>query len=133
MSFEEDIIISPANEYEVLQLLLAECRDRFSAYGGQYTIHLPSSSSRSLIVLQRAHPRHVLCVRTRSGLHRHSGMQLTELADAHITCTLADNMEADMKMLQQPDLSPAERTAAQAREQTCYLLSHAPTRAAQLG
>lgn len=34
MSFEEDIIISPSNEYEVLQLLLADCRDRFSAYGG---------------------------------------------------------------------------------------------------
>ena len=107
----------------MLQLLLAECRDRFSAYGGQYTIHLPLSSSRSLIVLQRAHPGHVLCVRTGSGLHRHSGMQSTELADAHITCTLADNMEADMKMLQQPDLTPAERTAAQARAQGWHLFT----------
>lgn len=34
VSFEDDIIISPSNEYEVLQLLLADCRDRFSAYGG---------------------------------------------------------------------------------------------------
>ncbi len=34
VSFEEDIIISPPNEYEVLQLLLADCRDRFTAYGG---------------------------------------------------------------------------------------------------
>ncbi len=34
VSFEEDMIISPPNEYEVLQLLLADCRDRFTAYGG---------------------------------------------------------------------------------------------------
>ena len=34
MNFEEDVIVSPANEYEVLQLLLADCRDRFTAYGG---------------------------------------------------------------------------------------------------
>ena len=34
VSFEDDVIITPANEYEVLQLLLADCRDRFSAYAG---------------------------------------------------------------------------------------------------
>eukprot|EP00208_Stichococcus_sp_RCC1054_P004802 CAMPEP_0206140612 /NCGR_PEP_ID=MMETSP1473-20131121/10038_1 /ASSEMBLY_ACC=CAM_ASM_001109 /TAXON_ID=1461547 /ORGANISM="Stichococcus sp, Strain RCC1054" /LENGTH=455 /DNA_ID=CAMNT_0053534817 /DNA_START=485 /DNA_END=1852 /DNA_ORIENTATION=- len=33
VSFEKDIIITPSNEYEVLQLLLADCRDRFTAYG----------------------------------------------------------------------------------------------------
>lgn len=59
VNFEDDVIISPANEYEVLQLLLADCRDRFTAYG--------------------------------------------------------ENMEADTKMLQQRDLSAAERLAAQLR------------------
>lgn len=59
VNFEEDVIISPNNEYEVLQLLLADCRDRFTAYG--------------------------------------------------------DNMESDTKLLQQKELSKAERLAAQLR------------------
>ena len=32
VSFTEDKIISPMNEYETLQLLMADCRDRMSAY-----------------------------------------------------------------------------------------------------
>ena len=32
VSFTEDIVISPMNEYETLQLLMADCRDRMSAY-----------------------------------------------------------------------------------------------------
>jgi hypothetical protein len=35
VSFEQDIIISQANEYEVLQLLLGECRERLMAYEGE--------------------------------------------------------------------------------------------------
>ncbi len=34
MSFETDVVLSPANEYEVLQLLLGECRERLAAYAG---------------------------------------------------------------------------------------------------
>jgi hypothetical protein len=42
-------------------------------------------------------------------------------------------MEADMKMLQQPDLTPAERTAAQASGDINYAIaSQAPFEAAQL-
>jgi hypothetical protein len=54
-----------------------------------------------------------------------------ELADTHTACMLPDNMEADMKMLQQPDLTPAERTAAQARGQTHCVIA-CPVTAAQL-
>lgn len=32
-NLENDVMVSPMNEYEVLQLLLAECRDRLTAYG----------------------------------------------------------------------------------------------------
>jgi histone-lysine N-methyltransferase SETD3 len=32
VSFEQDIIISQMNEYEVLQLLMGECRERLAAY-----------------------------------------------------------------------------------------------------
>lgn len=35
VSFEQDVILSQANEYEVLQLLLGECRERLSAYAGE--------------------------------------------------------------------------------------------------
>ncbi len=34
VSFEADVVLSPANEYEVLQLLLGECRERLAAYAG---------------------------------------------------------------------------------------------------
>jgi hypothetical protein len=118
VSFEEDIIISPANEYEVLQLLLAECRDRFSAYGGQCTVLLPHRAA-VFDTVAAGIPRACSVCGKRD---EDAGMRSNVLADAHITCTLADNMEADMKMLQQPDLTPAERTAAQAREQLGRLI-----------
>ena len=35
VSFEQDVILNPANEYEVLQLLLNECRERLAAYAGE--------------------------------------------------------------------------------------------------
>jgi len=34
VSFDADVVVSPANEYEVLQLLLGECKERLMAYGG---------------------------------------------------------------------------------------------------
>eukprot|EP01023_Acetabularia_acetabulum_P050476 TRINITY_DN5467_c0_g2_i1.p1 TRINITY_DN5467_c0_g2~~TRINITY_DN5467_c0_g2_i1.p1 ORF type:complete len:478 (-),score=78.38 TRINITY_DN5467_c0_g2_i1:17-1450(-) len=36
ISFDKDVIISQNNEYEILQLLMAECRDRLSAYKNDY-------------------------------------------------------------------------------------------------
>ena len=35
VNFEQDSIVSQANEYEVLQLLLADMRDRLTAYPGE--------------------------------------------------------------------------------------------------
>ena len=34
VSFDADVVVSPANEYEVLQLLLNECKERLTTYGG---------------------------------------------------------------------------------------------------
>lgn len=34
VDFEQDSVVSQANEYEVLQLLLADMRDRLTAYPG---------------------------------------------------------------------------------------------------
>ena len=34
VSFDADVVVSQANEYEVLQLLLNECKERLMAYGG---------------------------------------------------------------------------------------------------
>ncbi len=34
MNFEEDVVVSQSNEYEVLQLLMADMRDRLTAYPG---------------------------------------------------------------------------------------------------
>lgn len=34
VTFDKDVVVSPSNEYEVLQLLLGECRERLSAYAG---------------------------------------------------------------------------------------------------
>ena len=33
-NLDRDVIVSPANEYEVLQLLLSDCRDRMSSFNG---------------------------------------------------------------------------------------------------
>ena len=32
VTFEQDVVITQMNEYEVLQLLMGECRDRLAAY-----------------------------------------------------------------------------------------------------
>ncbi len=40
VSFEDDVILNQLNEYEVLQLLLGECRDRLTSYAGM-CIKLP--------------------------------------------------------------------------------------------
>ena len=37
VNMDKDVVVSPMNEYEVLQLLLAECRDRLTAYGSEST------------------------------------------------------------------------------------------------
>ena len=34
VTFEQDVMLSPANEYEVLQLLLGECKTRLGNYAG---------------------------------------------------------------------------------------------------
>ncbi|CAL8465053.1 g4588 [Coccomyxa elongata] len=46
VSFEEDVILNQLNEYEVLQLLLGECRDRLTSYAG--------SAEEDLKLLQQA-------------------------------------------------------------------------------
>ena len=38
-------MLSPANEYEVLQLLLGECRERLAAYAGAQHPHLSLSGN----------------------------------------------------------------------------------------
>ncbi len=50
MSFDRDVIISPANEYEVLQLLMGDCRDLLSSYES-------APSGNSLTVLLSVGPR----------------------------------------------------------------------------
>ena len=37
VNFEQDSLVSQSNEYEVLQLLLADMRDRLTAYPGDYS------------------------------------------------------------------------------------------------
>ncbi|EIE20473.1 rubisco small subunit N-methyltransferase, partial [Coccomyxa subellipsoidea C-169] len=49
VSFEEDIILNPVNEYEVLQLLLGECRDRLTSYAGMHM----GSAEEDVKLLQR--------------------------------------------------------------------------------
>ena len=40
VTFDKDIILSQANEYEVLQLLLGECKTRLGNYaGGRATLN----------------------------------------------------------------------------------------------
>ncbi len=34
VTFDKDVILSPANEYEVLSLLLGECKTRLGSYAG---------------------------------------------------------------------------------------------------
>ena len=36
VTFEQDVVLSQANEYEVLQLLLADMRDRLTSFEGAH-------------------------------------------------------------------------------------------------
>ena len=36
MSFDDDVVVSQMNEYEVLQLLMGECRERLQEYSTTY-------------------------------------------------------------------------------------------------
>ena len=50
VTFDKDVILSPANEYEVLQLLLGECKTRLGSYAGgrlsrRTTSHLKDSAA----------------------------------------------------------------------------------------
>ena len=38
VTFEQDVVLSQANEYEVLQLLLADMRDRLTSFQGAYSL-----------------------------------------------------------------------------------------------
>ena len=53
ISFEQDVIITPENEYEVLQLVMADLRDRMQAYPGQYEDDLKDLQRRDLSRRQR--------------------------------------------------------------------------------
>jgi hypothetical protein len=61
---------------------------------------------------------------TLRSLHEGRSKLVAYHTDLHAVIILADNMEADMKMLQQPDLTPAERMAAQARVPASMSLTH---------
>ena len=39
VSFERDVIISQNNEYEILQLMMSDCRERLSQYPGELQQH----------------------------------------------------------------------------------------------
>jgi len=53
VTFEQDVILSQANEYEVLQLLLGECKTRLGSYAGA-----PFSQSESAIIHLCLHSLH---------------------------------------------------------------------------
>lgn len=40
VSFERDVIISQNNEYEILQLMMSDCRERLSQYPGELEQHI---------------------------------------------------------------------------------------------
>lgn len=48
-------MVSPMNEYEVLQLLLAECRDRLTAYGSERAAPPPLCLDISAALPRHAH------------------------------------------------------------------------------
>ena len=39
VSFDRDVIISQNNEYEILQLMMSDCRERLSQYPGKLGNH----------------------------------------------------------------------------------------------
>lgn len=53
VSLEQDVIISPENEYEVLQLVMADLRDRMQAYPNNYEDDLKDLQRRDLTNRQR--------------------------------------------------------------------------------
>ena len=59
VSFEADTPVSPANEYEVLQLLLGECRDRLAGYEG------PAEEDTKMLQRPGLPPRAALAARLR--------------------------------------------------------------------
>ena len=40
VTFEQDVVLSQANEYEVLQLLLADMRDRLTSFEGAHWLKM---------------------------------------------------------------------------------------------
>ena len=62
VSFEQDVVLSQMNEYEVLQLLMGDCRERLAMYAssleediknGQASVRAKPLSQRSLILQHR--------------------------------------------------------------------------------
>eukprot|EP01024_Parvocaulis_polyphysoides_P018683 TRINITY_DN18291_c1_g3_i1.p1 TRINITY_DN18291_c1_g3~~TRINITY_DN18291_c1_g3_i1.p1 ORF type:complete len:316 (-),score=22.75 TRINITY_DN18291_c1_g3_i1:137-1084(-) len=53
VSFDQDVIITQSNEYEILQLLMAECRDRLSAYQNDYEFDVKLQQQDTLSVQER--------------------------------------------------------------------------------
>ena len=64
VSFDADVIVSPANEYEVLQLLLNECKERLTTYGGS------AEDDTKLLQDPKLSPRARLAARLRLGEKR---------------------------------------------------------------
>ncbi|DBA68672.1 TPA: hypothetical protein ACH3X2_013468 [Trebouxia sp. C0005] len=54
INFEDDVVISQSNEYEVLQLLMADMRDRLTAYPGSIEDEMKLLQNKKLTERQRA-------------------------------------------------------------------------------
>lgn len=48
MSFDQDVVLSQMNEYEVLQLLMGDCRERLSAYPTSFEEDIKSAQQPGL-------------------------------------------------------------------------------------
>ena len=48
-NLDRDVIVSPANEYEVLQLLLSDCRDRLTNFNSEPTFSRSPDLSSSMV------------------------------------------------------------------------------------
>ncbi len=103
VSFDRDVIISPANEYEVLQLLMGDCRDLLSAYqGAPGTCCLQTQCFSSWSCRDSASDPPEVCP--------------PSLKKDFAICS-AGNIEEDMKLLQGRELSDVERLAVVLRLQ----------------
>lgn len=114
-------MLSAANEYEVLQLLLGECRERLAAYAGAQRPP-PNFCNKALSI-------DVLCMSVRVWIltprASASGVALPCIAccmcipwgTVYPTCCTcnAGPLEEDMKLLQRGGLGPRERLAARLR------------------